>query len=157
MLCSSFSKDISPGLRIGWIATKNKKVYDSMASHKDYTTICNSAPSEFLAEVALRNRQKLINRNLSIIKHNLNVIDELFSRHSSLFHWVRPVAGSMGFPKLLNGNIEDFCDNLVKQAGVLLLPGTMYADPQNHFRIGLGRKNLPQAVERLEEYLSKQK
>ena len=143
------------GLRIGWIATKNKKVYERMASLKDYTTICNSAPSEFLAEIALRNRQELINRNLSIIKQNLNVIDELFARRSSLFNWVRPTAGSMGFPKLLKGDIEDFCDDLAKKAGVLLLPGTMYDDSRNHFRIGLGRKNLPQAVERLEEHLKK--
>ena len=144
------------GLRIGWISTKNKQIYDKMASLKDYTTICNSAPSEFLAEVALRNRQKLINRNLSIIKQNLDIIDELFTRHSSLFSWVRPTAGSMGFPKLLNGDIENFCDDLVKKAGVLLLPGTMYDDTGDHFRIGLGRKDLPQAVERLEEYIKAQ-
>jgi hypothetical protein len=29
----------------------------------------------------------------------------------------------------------------------------VYDDARNHFRLGLGRKNLPQAVERLEEYL----
>jgi aspartate/methionine/tyrosine aminotransferase len=143
------------GLRIGWIATKNKKVYEKMASLKDYTTICNSAPSEFLAEVALRNRQKLIDRNLGIIQNNLAVVDEFLASHSSLFTWVRPQAGSMGFPKLLKGDIEDFCDDLVKKAGVLLLPGTLYDDSRNHFRLGLGRKNLPQAVERLEEYLMK--
>jgi len=141
------------GLRIGWIATKNRQIHEKMASLKDYTTICNSAPGEFLAEVALRNRQKLIARNLGIIKDNLEVIDKLFSRHSSRFSWVRPSAGSMGFPKLLEGEIEDFCDDLVKKAGVLLLPGTLYGDPGNHFRIGLGRKNLPQAAERLEKYL----
>jgi len=140
-------------LRIGWIATRNKDVYRLMASLKDYTTICNSAPSEFLAEVALRNRQKLIDRNLGIIKHNLTVVDDLFTRYSSLFTWIRPRAGSMGFPKLLKGDIEDFCDDLVRKAGVLLLPGTMYDDLGNHFRLGLGRKNLPQAVERLERYL----
>jgi len=145
------------GLRIGWIATKNRNIYDSMASLKDYTTICNSAPSEFLAEVALRNRQKLIARNLGIIKNNLEVVDELFTRHPDLFNWVRPAAGSMGFPKLLKGDIEDFCDDLVKKAGVLLLPGSMYDDSSNHFRIGLGRKKLPQAVEKLEGYLTKQK
>ena len=143
------------GLRIGWIATKNKKVYERIASLKDYTTICNSAPSEFLAEVALRNRHKLINRNLSIIKQNLEVIDELFMRYASFFTWVRPTAGSMGFPKLLKGEIEDFCSDLVKKAGVLLLPGSMYDDSRNHFRIGLGRKNLPRAVERLEAYLKR--
>jgi aspartate/methionine/tyrosine aminotransferase len=141
------------GLRIGWIATKNKKVYERIASFKDYTTICNSAPSEFLAEVALRNRQKLINRNLSIIQHNLGVVDEFFTRYSSFFEWVRPTAGSMGFPRLLDGSIDEFCDELVRNAGVLLLPGTQYDDSQNHFRIGLGRKNLPQAIERLEEFL----
>jgi aspartate/methionine/tyrosine aminotransferase len=141
------------GLRIGWIATRNKDVYRSMALLKDYTTICNSAPSEFLAEVALRNRQKLIDRNLSIIKHNLTIVDELFTRYSSLFSWIRPRAGSMGFPKLLKGDVEDFCDDLVRKVGVLLLPGTMYDDSGNHFRLGLGRKNLPQAVLKLEEYL----
>jgi aspartate/methionine/tyrosine aminotransferase len=142
------------GLRIGWVATKNRTIHNDMASLKDYTTICNSAPSEFLAEVAMRNRQKLAERNLGIIKQNLSVVDELFSRHSSLFTWVRPKAGSMAFPRLLKGNVEDFCDGLVKNAGVLLLPGSVYDGSEDHFRLGLGRKNLPQAVERLEEYLS---
>ena len=143
------------GLRIGWIATKNRKIYEKMASLKDYTTICNSAPSEFLAEVGMRNRQKLIERNLGIIHSNLEVIDEFIIHHSSFFNWCRPTAGSMGFPRLLKGNVEDFCDDLVRKAGVLLLPGTMYEDSHNHFRLGLGRKNLPQAVERLETYLVK--
>lgn len=143
------------GLRIGWIATKNKKIYERMAALKDYTTICNSAPSEFLAELALRHRQRLIDRNLGIIKHNLAVVDGLFARHSSLFLWVRPRAGSMGFPRLLKGDVDDFCDKLVKEAGVLLLPGSMYDDSANHFRLGLGRKNLPEAVARLDEFLAK--
>ena len=143
------------GLRIGWVATKNRDLYAKIASLKDYTTICNSAPSEFLAEVAIRNRATLANRNLEIIKNNLAIVDNLFSRHSSLFTWHRPRAGSMGFPKLLKGDVEAFCDDLVKKAGVLLLPGSVYDDVHNHFRLGLGRKNLPQAVERLEDYLSK--
>lgn len=142
------------GLRIGWIATKNREIYQRMAALKDYTTICNSAPSEFLAEVALRNRQKLIDRNLAIIQNNLAVVDDFFARYSARFSWVRPQAGSMGFPKLLKGDVEDFCDDLVKKSGVLLLPGSMYDDAGNHFRLGLGRRNLPQAVERLEKYLA---
>jgi aspartate/methionine/tyrosine aminotransferase len=144
------------GLRIGWIATKNKKIYEKMASIKDYTTICNSAPSEFLAEVAMRNRAKLVERNLGIIKDNLAVMDDFFKRHADLFVWIRPQAGSMAFPRLLNADVEKFCDQLVKEAGVLLLPGSVYDDSRNHFRLGLGRKNLPQAIQRLEMYLSKE-
>lgn len=143
------------GLRIGWIATKNKKIYEKMASLKDYTTICNSAPSEFLAEVAMRNRHKLAERNVGIIKENLKITDNLFARYSNLFSWVRPRAGSMAFPRLLKGDVEEFCDRLVKKAGVLLLPGSTYNDSRNHFRLGLGRKNLPPAVEKLEKFLSK--
>jgi len=144
------------GLRIGWIATRNKKIYEKMASFKDYTTICNSAPSEFLAEVAMRNRLKLADRNLGIIKDNLAVMDDFFFRHVDLFTWIRPRAGSMAFPRLLKGDVEEFCDRLVKEAGVLLLPGSMYDDSRNHFRLGLGRKNLPKAVEKLELYLRKE-
>ena len=143
------------GLRIGWIATKNKKIYEKMASLKDYTTICNSAPSEFLAEVGMRNRHKLIERNLSIIRHNLAIVDDLFVRRADVFSWVRPQAGSMGFPRYLDGNVDRFCDELVKRAGVLLMPGSVYDDSRNHFRLGLGRKNLPQAVARMEEFLSR--
>jgi aspartate/methionine/tyrosine aminotransferase len=141
------------GLRIGWIATRNRTIYEKMASLKDYTTICNSAPSEFLAEVAIRNRHKLASRNLGIIRANLSVMDGFFSRHADLFSWVRPSAGSMAFPRYWGGDVDQFCDQLVKKAGVLLLPGSVYDDARNHFRLGLGRKNLPQAVERLEEYL----
>lgn len=143
------------GLRIGWIATKNKMVYKSMAALKDYTTICNSAPSEFLAEVAMRNHQKLAARNLLIIKENLSVLDGFFQDHIEQFSWSRPRAGSMAFPRYLAGDVESFCDELVRKAGVLLLPGSVYDERANHFRLGIGRKNLPQAISRLSEFLDK--
>jgi aspartate/methionine/tyrosine aminotransferase len=141
------------GLRIGWIATQNHDIYDRMAALKDYTTICNSAPSEFLAALALRHRGQLAGRNLDIIQRNLGVIEDLFARHPDQFRWVAPRAGSMGFPRYIGGSVDAFCDTLVRRAGVLLLPGSIYDDHGNHFRLGLGRLNLPEAANRLEEYL----
>ncbi len=142
-----------PGLRIGWIATKNQRVYSRMAALKDYTTICNSAPSEFLAEVAMRHHEELAERNLAIIRNNLSIMDKFFQQHADLFSWIRPQAGSMAFPRYLKGEVESFCDELVRRAGVLLLPGSVYDDGRNHFRLGLGRRNLPEAVAKLEDYL----
>jgi len=144
-----------PGLRLGWIATRNEEVYTRMAVLKDYTTICNSAPAEFLAELALRHRAMLVERTQKIISENLNLLDPFFERHADRFAWQRPKAGSIGFPKLLSEDIEVFCDSLVKTAGVLLLPGTVYDDPGNHFRIGFGRKNLPEAIGRLGDFLQR--
>jgi aspartate/methionine/tyrosine aminotransferase len=142
------------GLRVGWIATKNRQIYNSISALKDYTTICNSAPSEFLAEVAIRNHKKLAERNLNIIRNNLSILDSFFQVHSEHFSWIRPRAGSMAFPRLLDGDVEAFCEGLVREAGVLLLPGTVFDDRENHFRLGIGRQNLPQAISRLIEYMS---
>jgi len=142
-----------PGLRIGWIATQNEAVYKRMAVLKDYTTICNSAPSEFLAELALRHRKALVDRTQKIISENLNLLDQLFDRHAECFTWQRPRAGAIGFPKLHGEDVDTFCKSLVKTVGVLLLPGTVYDDPGNHFRIGFGRQNLPEAIGRLEAFL----
>jgi len=143
------------GLRIGWIATQNADVYGRMAALKDYTTICNSAPSEFLAALALRHREKLVARNLGIIAGNLVLLDQFLARYPDRFTWQRPQAGSIGFPRLIGADISDFCKDLVEKAGVLLLPGTLYEDSGNHFRIGFGRKNFPDALTQLEEFLGR--
>ncbi|KPU43071.1 capreomycidine synthase [Oxobacter pfennigii] len=142
-----------PGLRIGWIATKNKESYNNMAAFKDYTTICNSAPSEFLSIIALKNKEKIIERNKAIVIRNLTLLDAFFERYSDFFTWVRPKAGSIGFPGIKTGvDIEKFCIDLVEKSGVLLLPGTYYDSNSRNFRIGFGRYNMPEALEHFHEY-----
>ena len=143
-----------PGLRIGWVATRNEAIFARMAAMKDYTSICNSAPSEFLAELGLRHRAALAQRNVAVIKENLTLLDGLFQRHPANFNWHRPQAGPIGFPRLIGEEVEAFCHELVTTAGVLLLPGTVFNDSGNHFRIGFGRRTLPRAVARLEEFLN---
>lgn len=144
-----------PGLRIGWIATHNTKIYERMAALKDYTTLCNSAPSEFLAELALRHREKLTERNVGLILRNLALLDTFFAKRANQFAWVRPQAATIGFPKLKTGDVEKFCHDVVTQAGVLLLPGRLFDNAENHFRIGMGRQNMPQALTALETFLDK--
>jgi Aspartate/tyrosine/aromatic aminotransferase len=145
------------GLRIGWVATKNLPVLARMAALKDYTTICSSAPSEYLAELALRYREQIAGRNLRIIQENLSLLEVFFSTHAHQFEWVRPKAGPIAFPHLSGTKVEKFCHDLVSNSGVLLLPGTMYDYPGNHFRLGFSRKNMPEALEKLEEFIEFQK
>jgi len=141
------------GLRIGWIGTRNERVRTRMASLKDYTTICSSAPSEFLAEVALRHGETIAAGNRALISSNLALLDAFFARHPDSFQWRRPQAGPIAFPRLILGDVNSFCDRLAGAKSVLLLPGTLYADQGNHFRIGFGRKSLPQGLQRLEEFI----
>jgi aspartate/methionine/tyrosine aminotransferase len=140
------------GLRIGWIATHNAPVQARMAALKDYTTICNSAPSEYLAELALRQRVQIAGRNLGIIHDNLFILDNFFAARAKYFEWVRPKAGPIAFPHLSGEDIDQFCQRLVTSVGVLLLPGTMYDHPGNHFRLGFARKDMPEALDQLEKF-----
>ncbi len=141
------------GLRIGWLATRDGPLLQDLAAFKDYTTICNSAPSEFLATLALRNAEAIVERNLRIIRGNLDRLDRFFGSHGELFDWCRPRAGSVAFPTLLRGAVDEFCTDLLARVGVLLLPGTLYGDRSNSFRLGFGRRSLPEALEKLEECL----
>jgi len=141
------------GLRIGWIITRDETLYRSLAAFKDYTTICCSGPSEFLAELALRHRGPIVERILGIIRRNLEQLDAFFERHRDRFHWIRPRAGSIAFPDLRLGQVDEFCDELREVAGVLLLPGSVFGLGYNAFRIGFGRADLPRALARLEGHL----
>jgi aspartate/methionine/tyrosine aminotransferase len=140
------------GLRIGWVATRNAALRERMAALKDYTTICCSAPSEFLAELALRHASTLVRRNLEIIRANLALLERFFATRAGRFAWVRPQAGPIAFPRLVEGDVERFCDRVRTEAGVLLLPGTLYDHPGNHFRVGFARRNMPAALARVADW-----
>jgi aspartate/methionine/tyrosine aminotransferase len=144
------------GLRIGWLATRDRELLARLAAFKDYTTICSSAPSEILALIALRARDRVLARSRAIVEANLPLLDSFFSRWPGVFEWTRPRGGSVAFPRLVAPvPIDRFAEDLVRETGVLLLPGTVFGDEGNHFRLGYGRTNLPAALERLEGYATR--
>lgn len=142
------------GLRIGWVCTKNSNIFKPMASFKDYTSICNSAPSEFLSTLALRHRETIIKRNKDIVLNNLDILNNFFSTYESIFNWQAPKAGSIAFPSIrIEMDVEKFCIDLVEKKGVLLLPSNYYDFGDKNFRIGFGRKNLETCIDKFDEYM----
>ena len=142
------------GLRIGWLASHDRDLLTRVAAFKDYTTICSSAPSEILAIIGLRAKEQILGRSRGILAANLELLDVFFDEWSDRFAWVRPRAGSIGFPRLTmpGVGIDDFAADLVQAEGVLLLPGSQFGYPGNHFRLGFGRTDLPKALDRLEAF-----
>jgi aspartate/methionine/tyrosine aminotransferase len=142
------------GLRIGWLATRDRDLLARCAAFKDYTTICSSAPAEILALIGLRARDVVLTRSRRIVAANLAHLDRFFADHDDRFSWVRPRGGSIGFPRLLDEEpIDAFAARLVEAEGVLLLPGSQFGFEGNHFRIGFGREDLPEALAGLERFL----
>jgi aspartate/methionine/tyrosine aminotransferase len=149
-----------PGLRIGWIACRDHELLARMERYKHYLSICNSAPSEVLAEIALKARDTLLARNRGLVVENLKRLDEFFAQFPSRFDWRAPKGGCVGFPRYLGSDgVEVFCRRLVEEAGVLLLPASVYRSeltdtPRDRFRIGFGRANLSAGLKAMQDRLS---
>lgn len=143
------------GLRIGWLATRNAAWLDRAARLKDYTTICSSAPSEVLALIALRAREHVLARSRSIVLANLEHARTFFSARQDVVGWVPPRAGSVAFPHLTRSDASEVSQRLAEHESVLLLPGVVFGADRAHFRLGLGRRDLAVALERLDRALGK--
>jgi aspartate/methionine/tyrosine aminotransferase len=142
-----------PGLRIGWLACRDRALLERITELKLYTTICSSAPSELLVALAVRHGDELVTRSRRLVLANLPLLDDLLERRSEQFDWVRPTAGPIGFPRVAGDrDVQAWCEEIAEHAGVLLLPGSVYGQPR-HVRVGFGRANLAQAIERLDGYL----
>ena len=142
------------GLRIGWLATRRSDLLDAVAQVKDYNSICSSGPSEVLAELAIRNLDRIVARNRDIIEHNLLLLDRFFEERQDFATWTAPEGSSVAFPRLVDGSdAELLAERLVAEAGVLLLPGKYYQADPAHFRIGYGRANMPEALGKLAAWL----
>ena len=143
-----------PGLRIGWLTSRNRDVLAQAARLKDYTTICASAPSEILAIMALARRETILNRQRERLRTNLEILEAFMTDHAEIFGWRKPSGGSICFPAFLRSEgATAFCQRLVREAGIMLLPAAPFQYGDRHVRIGFGRDNLPAVLQHLGDFL----
>jgi aspartate/methionine/tyrosine aminotransferase len=156
------------GLRLGWVATHDGSLLERMAGLKDYTTICAPAPSELLALMALRNPMPILDAHRARVAANISTAAGFFARNTGIVRWIPPEAGTVCFPRLLDGPASEappsaargaaaFCDKVLRDTEVLLLPSTMYGYGDSHFRLGLGREDFAAGLTVLEAYLAAMK
>jgi aspartate/methionine/tyrosine aminotransferase len=150
-----------PGLRVGWVACRDADLLRRTERMKHYSSICGSAPSELLAQIALKARERILARNRGLIAKNLPLLDTFFSEHADLFEWYLPDGGCIGYPRYLGPDgVEDFARRLVEESGVLLLPASVYQSdlgltPGDRFRIGYGRDNMEAGLAAMRGHLRK--
>ena len=142
-----------PGLRTGWLVIRDAALRESIINWKFYTSICASAPSEFLALAAWKVRDQLRDRSIALIEHNLQLADAFFARWPELFTWRRPMSGSVALVGMNVPSVTGFADKLAKEAGILILPATSLGSDDGHMRMGFGRSAFGEALEKFEAYL----
>ena len=132
---SSMSKVYSlAGLRLGWVAAP-LDVIELISKHRDYNTISCGVIDDYLAAIALKNKEKIFKRNLDISRTNLEILDNWINSDSN-FSYIKPKGGTTAFVKL-NFNIDsmDFCLKLLHETGVMIMPGSAM-EMEGFVRIG---------------------
>ena len=151
---NSLSKTYSvPGIRIGWTAS-NAEVADIFRKYRDYTMICAGVFNDMLAVHVLRNKDKILSRNKQLVMNNLKIYQEWIENEPKA-SLIMPQAVSTSFPKIdINEDIEEFCIKLLKEKGVLLVPGNRF-DMPGHVRLGYCAQEdtLKQGLAKLSEFL----
>jgi aspartate/methionine/tyrosine aminotransferase len=152
------------GLRIGWLASQDRDLLARLEKRKHFTSICNAGPSEHLATIVLRNAEKVKARNRAIINENLPLFRAFFAeRWSDLFEWAQPQGGCVSYPRYLGPEgAEAFCRQLLLEAGVCVLPPSIYQSalaemPADRFRLGIGHSVSGVALEVFDDYLVRRK
>ncbi|OJV06152.1 MAG: aminotransferase [Shinella sp. 65-6] len=149
-----------PGLRIGWIASRDHALLARMEKMKHYLSICNARPSEVLAGIAIRARETIFARNRALCAQNIARLDAFFAEHPGLYEWTAPDGGCVAFPRYLGEDgVEEHCRRLVEEKGVLLLPSSLYVSdllpvPMDRFRVGVGRRNIDAGLAAWREFLN---
>ncbi|MFR0580785.1 aminotransferase class I/II-fold pyridoxal phosphate-dependent enzyme, partial [Limosilactobacillus mucosae] len=132
---NSLSKTYSvPGIRIGWTAT-NAALAERFRKYRDYTMICGGVFNDLLATYVLRHKKQVLARNRKLVLGNLKIYQD-WIEHEERASVVIPQAVSTSFPKLdVPVDIHQFCEQLLADQGVLLVPGDAFDTP-GHVRLG---------------------
>lgn len=152
----SMSKTFSlAGIRVGFVVA-DEKIIKNINRQRQYNTISISALDDYIACLALENREKILERNLKIVLEGKKVLCDWVNREPkiSMSSLEGGTTAFVGYdaPK----NSYEFALDLFKDTGVLVLPGDAMEIPK-HLRIGYCGEieNFKEGLEKFSAWLNK--
>jgi aspartate/methionine/tyrosine aminotransferase len=123
------------GIRCGWILAE-AGLAERIWRLSDLFTGTPVHPGELLSVLALDHLPQIIQRTRALLEANWKAMDRFLEGRSNI-EVFRPIGGTVVFPRLKNGSVDDFCSLLREKYQTSVVPGHFFELPQ-HFRIGLG-------------------
>jgi aspartate/methionine/tyrosine aminotransferase len=135
-----------PGIRIGWVMTKNQELSKLIRDLKTYNSICQSQLDEQVACFVMQKADAIIKRNNEIVYENIELFAGFVASNDSL-SWHRPEAGMLG---LVHSSkpLKPLLDSWFEK-DVLALPGDLFGIEGDYFRVGFGKADFPEALARI--------
>ncbi len=156
LVTSSLTKAFGlSGIRCGWVLASPELTH-RMWRINDLYAASPVHPAEIIGAIAFDNLDKVAARAQKILEANRAALAEFLDARRDLDVF-RPEHGTIVFPKLLAGSVEDFIALLRERYETSVVPGSFFDMPQ-HFRIGIGgdpemtRIGLEKVAVALDEY-----
>ncbi|GAB5408993.1 MAG: hypothetical protein BalsKO_13580 [Balneolaceae bacterium] len=132
----------TPGLRIGWLQSSDKKFIEQVGIAKMNTVISNSVLDEFVALRILNKESEIFkNRRKHSIK-GFELTQNWVVQNNELIDWVEPKAGALCCIKLKEERFtEDAIEafySLAKKTGIQIANGEWFGESKSYFRLGFG-------------------
>ncbi len=154
---SSMSKTYGlPGLRMGWLISRDDEIDETLLAAKEQILICGSAIDEEMAARVLSARDRILPPIREQIAEHLGIVREWVAGQD-VFEWVEPQAGVVGMPRLREPDAHDidrFYEALLADHGTYVGPGHWFDQPRSCFRLGYGRPETDELRRRLDGLLA---
>ena len=127
-----------PGIRIGWLTTRNKKLIDRFIAAKEQIGITGSVVDEEIAYQILKQRDSLLPLIRKEAAESLSLFKSWIEREPKL-EWVEPDGGVSAIVRVSGATDEEmteFYETLRTQYRVHVAPGYWFKLPLNLMRIG---------------------
>ena len=138
---SSLSKAYGvPGIRIGWLITKDQALQEVFLAASEQISICGSVMDEWVAEQVMANRAAILGPRLVEMRRRLERVADWMAGEDRL-EWVRPSGGVVCFPRIVGetaGGTDGFYRRLLEDHGAYVGPGHWFERPDSYFRLGYG-------------------
>ncbi|MBT6034851.1 MAG: pyridoxal phosphate-dependent aminotransferase [Kordiimonadaceae bacterium] len=148
------------GMCIGWVVCQDKIIIEKLLKAQHLFAVCFSRAGEIQAMMALRSKDKLVERNMKVIKENLVLLDDFFNEYSDLFEWMLPQAGGTGFVKFKGPMTADELAAELLQNEILVFPSYVFDcddDLKQYFRIGFSRRTMPASLDAFKEFVDERR
>jgi aspartate/methionine/tyrosine aminotransferase len=128
-----------PGLRIGWIAGPPDLVQKCWGL-RDYISLSPGKLNDALAVLALRHRDRIVDRNRRIIQANLATAGQWMAERTDFMRWTPPRGGLLALLRYdLRMPSLELADKLAMEYSVMLAPGSAFGY-EHHLRLGIGQR-----------------
>ena len=136
LVTSSLTKAFGlSGLRCGWVLA-SPKLAERMWRINDLYAATPAHPAELMSVIALDHLDKIAARAKGLLAANRKSMNDFLASQTDL-HFLRPEHGTIVFPKLRSGSVDDLLRLLREKYETSVVPGHFF-DMSQHVRIGIG-------------------